>query len=64
MSKIVELRPNKNLLNKNFEKYQFSPDNVAVTEEKSLSKGISRLIVSRITSKIQSNNHLIIIIVF
>ncbi|KAF7994049.1 hypothetical protein HCN44_011318 [Aphidius gifuensis] len=42
MTKIINLRPDKSLLNSNFEKYQFSSDVVVVTKEKSLTKDVYR----------------------
>lgn len=39
MTKIIELRPDRSLLNPRFEKYQFSPDVVPVKSEISLENG-------------------------
>ncbi|XP_063993014.1 nudC domain-containing protein 1 [Diachasmimorpha longicaudata] len=43
MPKIIELRPNKELVNVKFEKYQFSPEVVPITEEINLSKNVIHL---------------------
>ncbi|XP_057329687.1 nudC domain-containing protein 1 [Microplitis mediator] len=40
MTKIIELRPKKNLLNNKFEKYQFSPDIISITEQIDLSNHV------------------------
>lgn len=39
MSNIVELRPNRQLLNVNFEKYQFQTDEIRTKCEKKLDTG-------------------------
>ncbi|XP_043665320.1 nudC domain-containing protein 1 [Vespula pensylvanica] len=46
MTKIIELRPNRSLLNPRFEKYQFSPDVVPVKSEISLENDVFRLELS------------------
>lgn len=33
MTEIIELRPNRNLMNSSFEKYQFSTDSVSIISE-------------------------------
>ncbi|XP_015184696.1 PREDICTED: nudC domain-containing protein 1 [Polistes dominula] len=43
MTKIIELRPDRSLLNPRFEKYQFSPDIVPVKSEISLENDVYRL---------------------
>ncbi|KZC07704.1 PREDICTED: nudC domain-containing protein 1 [Dufourea novaeangliae] len=43
MTKIIELRPDKNLINSKFEKYQFSTDEVPVASEINLTADVHRL---------------------
>ena len=43
MTKIVELRPDRNLINSKFEKYQFSTDEIRIASEKDLKADVFRL---------------------
>lgn len=52
MTKIIDLRPKKDLLNSKFEKYQFSSDVIAITDEKNLSKSNHISILHVLTSNL------------
>nr|XP_031833971.1 nudC domain-containing protein 1 [Nomia melanderi]XP_031833972.1 nudC domain-containing protein 1 [Nomia melanderi]XP_031833973.1 nudC domain-containing protein 1 [Nomia melanderi] len=43
MTKIIELRPDKNLINPKFEKYQFSTDEIPIASEINLNANVQRL---------------------